>query len=348
MNKNDIRRFIRGRLIHNRFLNNHVMPYLVYRPGKRQVIHTSYEIDNPFSEPGEGRYCIISDEGEYTGLFERWMRVAAKAMYAVSMGYIPFIDFQSSDVSVPGGNTNFWDAFFKQYDEEITREEVYSQDPVRPTVNAFRFGLWLTNDLRENRQKINGFKEIYKKIGVREDVFREELNTEFPGKTLGIMIRRQMEWGNRIHFPLFEEWIGHHTRGHIDQYALWIDQNLDRLGFDYFFLATEDRETMNYLKKRFGNKCLCYDRHLLHLFINEKPLGKDDPGLHEEIDAVCGGKSGARAMVLHREYIAETLMLSKCDALLKNDVGQQAMALIMSENEMPLLNNTLYLDMYEK
>lgn len=294
-------------------------------------------------------FCIITlgNVKSASGTFELFMNIALMAVIAEAMGYVPVIDFKNYKISNWVGvfadhNINYWDIFFRQYQLESDLEEVYRSKNVF-FLKLTDWGLWsITYDLDKFQHSI--YHNIYEKIGINENKFEKDFKASLPSKTLGITIRRAMERGNKMHESLYTEWMGHHIRGHICTYAKWIYDNLEKLGYKQFFLCTEDRETLEFMKKEFGSQCLYFDRHRLHCFVDGRPVSSSDKEYGIEYSRI--GNESDLSTALGSEYISETIMLSKCDAILKNIGGQECMARIMRKDDIPLVANHIFLDMY--
>lgn len=311
------------------------------RPFKNDFIKKEYGSLNP-----DKSFCVIYEKSKYLGTFETWFIIAAKVYYAVQMGMIPIIDFKNYKPdglvgSFADQNINRWDINFKQYQEEYSLDEIYRSKNVFFFKEPFEKG-FLTGTPSMNMDACECFRQIYKRIGVKEDKYHMALNAYIPDKTVGVIIRRGMERGNKLRHSLYIDWKGHHTRGHIDSYCRWIDNELNRGTFNSFFVATDDRETLTIIEQRFGNHCISCDRKRFHNFKDGEPVPPDSQEFAVEFsDRYYMGEESELG------YISETLMLAKCNSVLWNPGGQQEMARVMTEKGFNYIDNHIFLDMYD-
>ena len=316
--------------------------------------HYTYSVGMKTAKESGKTYCIIKWMPNFLGTFETWMWAAFMAMVALGDGYIPVVDlreYQEDSNKIykdfSEGKTNFWDIFFNQYQREVSLEEVYQSGDYVVLSRIFYqeyVPTWAT--YKPSQIIYESYRKMYQKMGINRQVLHAIGEKELPKRTLGITIRRNMEWGNRLGRPLYVGKVYHHARTHLQAYERWISENLHCLGFDRFFVAADDRAAVEYFQEKFGEKCICADRKLPRRFDGDRPLNIEIEAEKKVFYQEFSDDPAVRAKETEMGYISETLLLSKCDALLPNRMTQEMMARVMAEKNISLIDNDIFLDMF--
>lgn len=291
--------------------------------------------------PGVTFYVIRCKEAEQ-GLFNLWIEVARKVIYAISQNYIPVVDLGINPNFVKNRNCimdgeNVWNNFFRQPQTEYSIEEVYKSQNV-----ILSYG----NDIRDLKDwpTYNNLSQIdYFEFHFLLDVMglNDELTSRCTQcairpnqKLFGVSLRREMEWGNMIGLPLYTQNSGHHQKGKIENYLKIVDEILAGGEYDAFFLASDDREGLELFKQTFGDKCQFYNRRLMNYFQQGVPV----PDMN---DVYIEFKDHMDTHIYDKtaDYAIETWCLSKCDALLPINSSSNTMARIMGKWDMKILPN---------
>ncbi len=282
-------------------------------------------------------FCIITPTNSAYGAFAHWQRSAYLAIIAERHGFIPVFDFQNYKTSFWQGkeadkDENWWDFYFKQYQSDIKLDEVYQSKHVLfiKELRDSRNDIWLLLQILYKEQ-LTAYKNMYRKIGAVDDIAFNASNFQIPKRTCGIPLRRSMEWGNKIQMPLYANAVAHHQRGTLSSYVKWIERQLDEGLFDYFFVASDDQEAIDILEQKFGEKCLHYNRIIPYRFRNGKPVS---------LENLKAQQASIDFIKYTKDYITETILLSKCDMLLSvGTTSQSKMPLIISDKAIKVIHD---------
>lgn len=313
-------------------------------------LNYTYDVGKKTAKESGKTYCIIQEPLSLYGTFEMWLHVAAKIMIALKDGYIPIVDLRGDNTLLWTENEheeiiNYWDIYFKQYQPEALLEKIRASEDYVILSEEPSLGVRGMPALFADEHIRKEYHLIFERCGFNKETLSHIETPKFHGRTLGITIRRGMEWGQKRNAPLYTQGRGHHIDGFLETYEQWIDKNMEEIGFDSFFLATEDRETLEFFKERYGNCCVYANRPRVHMFENGVPITPDN----EESKRVFFQEYEERIpqrKLQEYGYIAETLALSKCDMLLWNNTIQTIMTCIVAEQRIPLIDNHIFLDMY--
>ena len=264
-------------------------------------------------------FYVIRRAPEEIGLFSYFMTNLGLIAYALGKGYVPVIDMENyenmflehSDI----GKKNAWEFFFEQpcgYSiEDISRSKnvIYSQ---AVNLNWFQYpGIDVVRD-KVIRKK---WHELYKKyVVIKKEISNEceEISRKLFGnaKILGVLCRGtdyvNLKPKDHPKQPSIEMIIGK------------IDEMMMVRKCDKIFLATEDEEIYQALKKKFNSKLIVTDS----LRLRDTGKFKISEILKEKnIDKYENGK----------KYLINILLLSKCQCLVAGCAGGTYGALIMTE-----------------
>ena len=125
----------------------------------------------------------------------------------------------------------------------------------------------------------------------------------------------------------------------MSQLLLDVENTLKENNFDYIFFTTDDRESLEKMKEKFGKKCLYTSRRVQHLFEDGKIIVKNTT--EETLKAIYIEFEGVKEPVKTRniEYLTDVYILSKCNSLLARGGSADVFAYI--------INNDKYEHIYE-
>ncbi len=342
---------LKSTIAKNTKLYNFFKPYMWEIPYNVPRYNDFYSFKSRVIKAKEDEVAIISEVNAQFGTWERWIRIADKVRVALEYGYIPVIDFMN--FKPREGNygcyldldINFWDFYFCQYQNEISVDSLnYSDYEVSYFTDVWRDELMdpFSVSFGNTDDAYNVYHKLWNCIGAKRDIFADIYDRTLPEDTLGVMLRRSMDRGNDTKIPLYCNWKGHHKRGQLFNYLKWTEEKLNQGEYKYVFISSDDREGLERFKQEFGDRCIYYDRRLVNHFKNGKAVS-DIEKLHVEFQDLPGELFMKQ---LEYDYICETLMLSKCDALMSNPNGLEKIVRIITNNKIKIIPNNVYLEMY--
>lgn len=285
-------------------------------------------------------FYLIRIESTRFGLFAIVSYVLDHIQYAQSKGYIPVVDLKNYVVTcIQNKNDehkkNAWEDFYKA--GEYSLEEVYESKNVilcntliEPKCRYLLsgYGLPKREDITYIQPYIERYLQLNEELKQRLDAECSRL-LEGRGKVLGIALRRE--------FSLLHDCNTSNASYHPNQVAL---ETLVKVTNEYkklwscnsVFICTDDRETLEFLKKEIGEEGIALDRTMHHYCEGEESL-LDIPRrffceyeLSENDEPMNEGDAA-------KEYLIETYLLSKCDCLLGGMAGNVRMALLLNNNK---------------
>lgn len=306
------------------------------------------------------KYLLISDSCKNVGILSGWSHYMTLVNFALKNKLIPILDFSKNYMPLFmeknfDGKTNYWDLFFSQPSENYNFDEIkhsknlYYIDYHEAMTNHGIFLLDYSLFKNSNNDFINQIdkndlalaREFYNKCHFTEDIiakgdsFINEHNFNNK-KMLGISFRRCFERLHKLNSDITPEGT-HPIKATLEQLIKDIDNIIDN--YDAFFFTTDDRESLDVLQKRYGNKCLATGRRLNHQFENgEVIIRKND---EETRKALYIEFENLEEPVKTRniEYLTDVYILSQCNSLLARGGSADTFAYI--------INNDKYENIYE-
>lgn len=275
------------------------------------------------------KFYIINVMDIHWGILSTWLCTLPRIQFALENKLIPVIDF-SQLKELPTliidkedlNKINAWELYFSQPNKGYNIQTVLKSNKVsfydqcHPISYEHFSKENLNGDLPLSDLDYKVFKNIYNKSPLSKEIVDYAKNIQdclFPksGKILGVSFRRTFEKLHYYNSKLTPNGT-HIVRMTLKQLLLKTYEVLERLDYDYFFFTTDDRESLEEMKEKFGNKCLYVERRLCHHFVDNKPVPLDRPDIvtqeftPREHDVYLRNK----------EYLADIYLLSQCDSLL--------------------------------
>lgn len=280
-------------------------------------------------------FYVIRNVTEAQGLLNNYIEVLRKIQYAFEKGYIPIVDFlhyyrPGMQDEAFAYKENSWEYYFKQPQEEYSLEEVYESRNV-----VLSYGIDIMDnenwpkytsesyDVKQYHELYTKYAQINSNIMDMVDKSYEEL-FKGKGKILGVAFRRELERGVALGIPLYTEALCHHPKMSLAQLKEKINEHMSTDDFDAFFLAGDDRETINIFRAEYGDKCIIFERMLPHYFKNGKPIVR-----REDVLVEYNSKDNLQA-IKSKEYLIESVLLSRCNSILGIETSVCACARIIN------------------
>ena len=255
----------------------------------------------------EKTFYVICPYGSTQGLMSIHNYVLWKIRYAIEKGYIPVVDYKNfsnayleSDLV---GKVNAWEYYFCQPTQ-------YGLEDIKHSRNVIICDKYLPAGYSgmEDESEILQFHEIintYCKLNDKtEQKVKEVTDTLFPKnkKILGVL-------GRGTDYTSLQP-SKHAKVPDIELLVKTVEEKMEQWGgYDYIFLATEDREIYDTLKSRFGDKLLAYDVPRFESDTKDKKLA--ELGFERENDRYLRGE----------EYLITIYLLAQCDSIITPVVG---------------------------
>lgn len=254
-------------------------------------------------------------------LLIEFMRISA---YALSKGYLPFIDMQNSlnmyleDDKL--GEENSWEYYFTQTScvSGKSLKEIYENENIiipsmylRSTTNIDVVNnIEARTCLRENCQRLIKIQdEVIKKIYAEYQRTFEAIE----GKTVIGCIYRGTDYKN-------VKPANHMIQPDLDELAEALKKYMKTWNCEYIFLATEDEDALGYLKEVFTDKLL---------YINQLRYRNTGDKFLAEIENDRPNDRYLRGL----EYLTAMFCLTKCNYLISGRNSGLNGALLLREND---------------
>ena len=266
-------------------------------------------------------FYIIGVPYPTAGLFAIVKSVFCHICYAVQHGYLPVVDmqhFRSQLSDVEGEESmNVWELYFQQPGgfslENISR----SKNIIRSCSLPFPDGVEIGFDTKMDEAFRKEYAPSYKSYIVptpevasyadnkRKDVIKNYQNV------LGVLCRGTDYTENKP--------TGHPIQPTAEQAVAKAKDVMAQYGFDYVFLATEDKRIYNFFKEAFGDRLLFSGQKLYEgmngkKFLSELTVANYSERWHNIVD-----------------YYSTIYILSKCDGLLAGLTCGSISAFLMSK-----------------
>lgn len=301
----------------------------------KYFIDNKEELIHPGVENEDKIFYVIRNMTEMQSILNGYIEVLRKIEYAQSKGYVPIVDFKNFfcnglQVIVEENEKNAWEYFFKQPQSIYSLEEIYRSKNVilSSKYDVYRKQEW--PDYMSPDTLIKRYNNIYTKFMSFsfeiEQVVQEETKKFEQHRVLGVAYRRELDWGNQLKKEFYISNKGHHPKRSITDTIEQIEKYMEEFHCDSLFMSGDDRETNNIILKRFKDKCIIYDRHLPHYFENGIPINDTDLVRIEYNDLK------RPEYIRRKEYLVETILLSKCTSLVGIKTSAVTCACIFNGN----------------
>ena len=289
---------------------------------KQYSIHNGKEHTQNFGQMNKDKcFYVIRRLGDNVGLCSYLNTALGHIKYALSKGYIPIVDMQYYKntylTKEEYGRVNAWEYFFKQPVEGVSIEEVYNSFNVIMSCGGlapefisgtYDFYMNKNEELSYWKRYFNEYIHLssYAKSYV-DKVCDEILGAD--SNILGVICRGTDYVNCRPK--------GHQIQPSKDQLLDKIKEIVDLFGCKRIFLATEDMQIYNLLKRNFGDMLLTNQNS----FINYTGKWINDDVVEQVQDIKKMGM----------DYLAAMVVISKCDYLIASGCNGAATAALFSE-----------------
>ncbi len=222
--------------------------------------------------------------------------------YARKRDYIPIVDmkyFQNQYLEIEKyGKENAWEYYFEQI-SNYTLEEVYSSK------NVIISGIYSNGGMEKKYSDIQ-YNEITKLK------FEQAYNKIFPKKqkVLGI-VYRGTDYYSAYNHPIPMD---------VNEYISKIKLVMEKIGYNYIFIATEVQDVIDAFVKEFGEKAL---------YTNQKRYSIDERRLLYKVHF----KRDNDAYLKGLEYLEVLELLARCDALLGASIATTKLAELINNGK---------------
>ena len=253
------------------------------------------------------------------GLMSLFVQTMRKIDYALSKGYIPFVDFQNYKTQYYDGNHNVWEDYFTQ-PSKLTLEEVYcSRNVILSGVS-----LWKNEDTSLYRGTIFHDETLLKRC---HKLIWDNISYSM---SVSAVVNKEMEQ------LLIEECIGVYIRGTdyiklkppgeyvqptVEQMIQVMKEFAERYPRTSFFVVTEDGYIFKKIKDEFNDriKIVSFDSFITE-YDGQDFLSKSN---------VLNENKKARGL----DYLVKIILLSKCKCLISSITMGSIAAYALNGNE---------------
>lgn len=270
------------------------------------------------------KYRVLCNKDKFAsaqGLLSTVAGILPNIIEARLHGYIPVIDLCKNSRCQPmlqerylAKKENAWEYYFTQPDKGITLEEVRKSKYVEVQIksganlNYYIGDKRLQPDIRTRLLSNAVCKNIHLQPEIRSRVLREKnLLFSQTDRVLGVGIRAGYRAGILRNLEMFN---GHPFVGSCTDCIGEIEKRLKKWKYDSFFLAIDDREYLEEIKKYFGKDCIYLERPRVHYFqsaMQDMAQLSDDKKMVEFENISIRKKN--------EDYLIELYLLSQCESL---------------------------------
>lgn len=286
--------------------------YTKFKWRERRV---SYGKDNP-----DMIFYVVRRATCKVGLFSFVMTNMGEVRYAIEHGYIPVIDMQNNANTYleecEVGQVNAWELFFEQ-------PCGYSLEDIKHSKNVI-LGNGLISDrnyypkpeIVNDEALLTEWREwFHEYLKVKSDIQAEvnKLSKDFFGSSapvLGVLCRGTDYIKNHP--------VGHPIQPDIPTVLAKTKEVKEQFNCEYVYLATEDDDYYQALKKEFGNKLKITNAKRT---TTTEGININDVSYNRQRDRYYKG----------RDYLINILLLADCEILVAGNVGGTHGALLLSK-----------------
>lgn len=278
-----------------------------------------------YGEKNKNKTFFVIPASEKSGLYSNTWLALPVMQYAIRRGYVPVLDFKSTYCGMlqdpdKKGLENAWEYYYEQPGQVSIEEVFQSKRVIHYSKEAYdiKTPAWYKKlpvsdwEMQYWHRFITDNLHLQKPIAERVRQAEEAL---FDGKkkVLGVGVRAAFRAMYLLNCSLIE---GHPVVPNCEDMIRIVEGKMKEWSYDYILLHTEDREYQQKFAKHFGDKCLFWERHLDHWFVNDVPTPLER--YVEEIHCEYGLMSMREQT---EEYIVGVYLLSKCDSLYSSAGG---------------------------
>lgn len=274
---------------------------------KNQIIYTRGNETLKFNN--NRTFYIIEYDWQTNGFFAIMRKCLDGCAFADSMGWIPFINIENSVFNVPEGYhgiKNMFEYYYKPIEncslKQIKQNENYIVANSAHTINFYNsfnlmYKVSLSREYDADEELLKYLGGILKKYFILKQEIYSKIITEIlevlpKDKILGVHFRgSDFNTGKK----------GHPVQCRIEQYFESIDDALDR-GFQYIFLATDDKNIVETFLQRYGNRICMF---------KDVERSSTECGVHFQRH-----DRKEDQFYLGREVLRDMLTLANCDGLI--------------------------------
>lgn len=275
-----------------------------------------------YGEKNSGKIIYLirpNSEDGIQGLMSLFIQTMRKIDYAISKGYIPYIDFKNYKTQYYDGINNIWEFYFTQPSNLII-DDVYSSKNVilsglslskNEDVTLFKSSIFTDNNICERCYKLID-NNISLSLEAKK-IIEEEASLLNIGSCIGVYIR------GTDYTKLKPS--GEHIQPDIKSVVKKTREYLGKYQVSGIFLVTEDFENYKIMKEEFGDllKITSFDTFILG-YSGEDFLSKSN---------VLDSDKKKRGM----DYLAKIVLLSKCKYLISSITMGSIAAYAMNGNK---------------
>lgn len=238
--------------------------------------------------------------------------VIGNMIYCLSEGYIPYINIKSKDT-----DKNIWEMYFEQpYKIEI--EKKYYKNSVKCPVNQSVFRPTFYNIYIEDELKLWG--QVYNKFikfnHDTEKYIEGEYNRLIKNdmKVLGVLCRGTDYTTTKPKC--------HPIQPSVEEVIEFAKKTMSKFGYDYIYLATDEKRIEEQFKKVFPNKVITNKRK----YYDDIYYSNDNIKLIGQVHFNRDNDDYYKGL----EYLSSLVILSRCSALIGGNCGGTSAALYMN------------------
>lgn len=275
----------------------------------------SYGNENP-----DKTFYVIGFNYTTAGLFSIVKSIACHVKYALHNGYIPVVDMQNfhSQMSQGVNEGNAWEAYFKQPLGYCLEDIENSKNIIQSASLPYPKGIDVGFDSKIDQSLHDEWHNIYKQYLVPNDTVAAYSDAKFKSvigdknKVLGVLCRGTDYTQNKP--------VGHPIQPTPQQAVEKVRQVIEAKGYEYVFLATEDKSIYDVFNAEFGERLLFSGQKLYESLDGAKYLS----------DLPISSKSEKWKSIV--DYYATIHILTKCNGLVAGLTCGSICAYLMADS----------------
>lgn len=234
-----------------------------------------------YGEKNKDKTFFVIPASERSGLYSNISLTLPVMQYAIRRGYVPVVDCKSIFCGMiqdldKKGLENAWEYYYEQPGQVSIEEVFQSKKVIHYSREAYdiKKPAWFKQipvsdqDMQYWHRFIVNNLHLQKPIAERIEQAAEKL---FAGKkkVLGVSVRAAFCAMYLLKSSLIE---GHPRVPDCEDMIKIVENKMKEWGYEYIFLHIDDREYQQKFADYFGDKCLFWERHLDHWFVNDVPV----------------------------------------------------------------------------
>lgn len=268
-------------------------------------------------------YYVISLKNERIGIFGYINNILPHIAYAVSRGYVPVIDMKNYHSIYQENKENAWETFFEQpcgigLDDIRNGRVIYS-----PNIYWWRWQPDSCPLMSDDSIKMWG--RLYQKYVRYNDKAREYLSNE---------VSEVLKVSNRTLGALYRgtDYAKGHAVGHPIQpskkvFADKVQEIMQKYHYEYVYLASDEKEIVEYMDDRFPGKVLINKR-----VYYDEATNVDYSNYNNDHIGVSGAVFNREnnKYLIGMEYISSMNLVAKCDSFVAGACGGTTAVLVIN------------------